>query len=79
MQYSDVVNSFFQSPNACLTWEGSPYQGREAIGNKLVVSMFVQIGVIIIYSERVSLQYEICIYNLFLAFLISVFMHLVHF
>ena len=28
-----------QSPDACLTWEGSPFQGREAIAGKLVVSI----------------------------------------
>ncbi|XP_005797441.1 nuclear transport factor 2-like [Xiphophorus maculatus] len=31
------------SPSACLTWEGSPFQGREAIANKLVNLPFKQI------------------------------------
>ncbi len=30
---------FCQSPDACLTWEGSPFQGREAIAGKLAVSV----------------------------------------
>uniref|UniRef100_A0A3Q2PVQ8 Nuclear transport factor 2 n=1 Tax=Fundulus heteroclitus TaxID=8078 RepID=A0A3Q2PVQ8_FUNHE len=35
------------SPNACLTWEGSPFQGREAIANKLVSLPFKRIKHII--------------------------------
>ncbi|XP_036950076.1 nuclear transport factor 2-like [Acanthopagrus latus] len=35
------------SPEACLTWEGSPYQGREAIANKLASLPFKTIKHII--------------------------------
>uniref|UniRef100_A0A3P8ST15 Nuclear transport factor 2, like n=1 Tax=Amphiprion percula TaxID=161767 RepID=A0A3P8ST15_AMPPE len=35
------------SPDACLTWEGSPFQGREAISGKLVNLPFKRIKHII--------------------------------
>ncbi|MEQ2231971.1 hypothetical protein ILYODFUR_006219 [Ilyodon furcidens] len=35
------------SPEACMTWEGSPFQGREAIANKLASLPFKRIKHII--------------------------------
>uniref|UniRef100_A0A3Q1B9L5 Nuclear transport factor 2 n=1 Tax=Amphiprion ocellaris TaxID=80972 RepID=A0A3Q1B9L5_AMPOC len=42
-----IIYCWKKSPDACLTWEGSPFQGREAISGKLVNLPFKRIKHII--------------------------------